>query len=181
MSDTPSEAALRLDGEETCVSERWIDAYPVVEPDRRGCSFVILCNSSAWCSPFGWVSRPRMWAVADRSLGWALLVGVLVVVFDLVPRAPRIKKLRYAVNEHGMEIRQGIFWRKVISIPKQRVQHTDVQQGPIMRRYHICKLVVHTAGTQHATVPLEGNRTRDGPAGSATTSSASMSGSSDGE
>ena len=47
-------------------------------------------------------------------------------------------------------------WRSEISVPKSRVQHTDVSQGPLQRRFGLATLVLHTAGTQHAAVSLSG-------------------------
>jgi membrane protein YdbS with pleckstrin-like domain len=36
------------------------------------------------------------------------------------------------------------------------VQHTDVSQGPLQRRYGLATLTVHTAGTENAQVQLPG-------------------------
>ena len=47
-------------------------------------------------------------------------------------------------------------WRSVTHVPRSRVQHTDVSQGPLERRYGLGTLVVYTAGTDHARVSLPG-------------------------
>lgn len=62
----------------------------------------------------------------------------------------------YRVDDQGIEIRKGVFWRVVINVPKSRVQHIDVSQGPLDRRYGLGKLVIYTAGTDHAKVELDG-------------------------
>lgn len=62
----------------------------------------------------------------------------------------------YKVDDVALEIRRGVFWRKVITIPRSRVQHTDVSQGPLERGYDLGTLVVYTAGTDHAKVVLGG-------------------------
>jgi membrane protein YdbS with pleckstrin-like domain len=62
----------------------------------------------------------------------------------------------YRVDGQGIEIRRGAFWRVVINVPKSRVQHIDVSQGPIERRHGLGTLVVYTAGTDHAKVELAG-------------------------
>ena len=62
----------------------------------------------------------------------------------------------YRVDQQGLEIRRGVFWRAVINVPRSRVQHTDVSQGPLERRYGLATLVVYTAGTDHARVTLSG-------------------------
>ena len=47
-------------------------------------------------------------------------------------------------------------WRKVINVPRSRVQHTDVSQGPLERGHGLGTLVIYTAGTDHARVDLPG-------------------------
>ena len=62
----------------------------------------------------------------------------------------------YRIDEQGIEIRKGVFWRIVINVPRSRVQHIDVSQGPIERRYGLGTLAIYTAGTDHAKVQLSG-------------------------
>jgi membrane protein YdbS with pleckstrin-like domain len=62
----------------------------------------------------------------------------------------------YRVDALGIEIRRGVYWREVIHVPRSRVQHTDVSQGPVERRYGLGTLVIYTAGTDHAKVDLAG-------------------------
>ena len=62
----------------------------------------------------------------------------------------------YRVDEAGIEIKRGVCWRHVIDVPRNRVQHTDVSQGPLERRYGLGTLVMFTAGTEHARVTLGG-------------------------
>jgi membrane protein YdbS with pleckstrin-like domain len=62
----------------------------------------------------------------------------------------------YKVDPDGLEIRRGVVWRSVTSVPRSRVQHTDVSQGPLERRFDLGTLVVYTAGTDHAQVQLPG-------------------------
>lgn len=62
----------------------------------------------------------------------------------------------YELGADAIEIRGGVLWRHVIRVPRSRVQHTDVAQGPLQRRYGLATLVLHTAGTKHARVELAG-------------------------
>jgi membrane protein YdbS with pleckstrin-like domain len=62
----------------------------------------------------------------------------------------------YKVDEQGIEIRRGVWWRVMSNVPKSRVQHIDVSQGPFERRFGLGTLVVYTAGTEHAKVELGG-------------------------
>lgn len=63
---------------------------------------------------------------------------------------------RYKVDGQGIEIRRGVYFREVINVPRSRVQHTDVSQGPIARRFGLGTLAIYTAGTEHAKVELGG-------------------------
>lgn len=62
----------------------------------------------------------------------------------------------YRVDPQGIHIRRGVLWRSVVSVPRSRVQHTDVSQGPLERLFELATLVIYTAGTQHASVALSG-------------------------
>jgi membrane protein YdbS with pleckstrin-like domain len=62
----------------------------------------------------------------------------------------------YRVDQQGIEIRRGVVWRRVVNVPRSRVQHTDVSQGPLQRTYALGTLVIYTAGTDHAKVELPG-------------------------
>ena len=102
-------------------------------------------------------------ADSDRPLLAFVLVGLLwlagnAVLFWHWQRWPAIayRHTWYRVDELGLEIRRGVYWRRVINVPRTRVQHTDVAQGPLERRYGLGTLVVYTAGTDHAKVTLEG-------------------------
>lgn len=64
----------------------------------------------------------------------------------------------WCLTNSGLEIRQGVWWRSQISVPLARVQHTDVHQGPLLRRFGLAKLTIHTAGTENSAVVLNGLR-----------------------
>ena len=62
----------------------------------------------------------------------------------------------YRVDDEGIEIKQGVIWRRIVNVPRSRIQHTDVSQGPIERSFGLGTLVIFTAGTEHARVQLHG-------------------------
>jgi hypothetical protein len=76
----------------------------------------------------------------------------------LTHRWPEVehRHVTYKLDELGIEIRRGVVWRSVVNVPRSRVQHTDVSQGPIERRFRLGTLKIHTAGTESAEVDLEG-------------------------
>jgi hypothetical protein len=63
---------------------------------------------------------------------------------------------RYRLDADGLLIARGVLWRRITHVPRSRVQHTDVAQGPLERKYGLGTLIVYTAGTDHARVALAG-------------------------
>ena len=62
----------------------------------------------------------------------------------------------YRVDAHTIEVRAGIFVRRLITVPRSRVQHIDIAQGPFERRHGIATLAIHTAGVTYAVVLVPG-------------------------
>lgn len=84
------------------------------------------------------------------------LVGALIGWFSWSWPAVEYRHTSYILDENGIEIRAGVVWRAVMSVPRSRVQHIDVSQGPIERAYGLGRLVIYTAGTDHSRVELGG-------------------------
>ena len=103
-------------------------------------------------------------AVATRpawSFIWlgvaAWLVGTALLTWWLWTwPAKSYEHASYRLDADGLEIRRGVIFRGIVNVPRTRVQHTDVSQGPIERSHGLSTLVVHTAGTEHAMVALPG-------------------------
>ena len=98
--------------------------------------------------------------IAGEGLNWRLpawLTVVLLLAWNAYRWPPlAYRHTSYRVDDQGIEIRKGVYWRVVINVPRSRVQHIDVSQGPLQRRYGLGTLVIYTAGTDHAKVELEG-------------------------
>lgn len=62
----------------------------------------------------------------------------------------------YAISLAGCEIRRGVVWRRIITVPLSRIQHSDVTQGPLQRAFGLATLTLYTAGTEHAKIDLHG-------------------------
>jgi membrane protein YdbS with pleckstrin-like domain len=53
-------------------------------------------------------------------------------------------------------LQRGYVWWHRIFVPRERIQHTDVVQGPLMRRFNLATLVINTAGTHEHSISIEG-------------------------
>jgi membrane protein YdbS with pleckstrin-like domain len=92
-------------------------------------------------------------------LGSAAAAGVIFGLLALashVGPAVRYRSTWLRLDDDGLEYEHGWLWRHHISVPRSRIQHTDVTQGPYERRFGLATLVIYTAGTEHAAIPIEG-------------------------
>ncbi|MPY87062.1 MAG: PH domain-containing protein [Luteitalea sp.] len=62
----------------------------------------------------------------------------------------------FTIDHDALWIRRGAIWKRAIVVPRSRIQHVDISQGPLERLYGLATLVVYTAGHSHARVPLPG-------------------------
>lgn len=101
------------------------------------------------------ISGAPAWAVALLAIG---IGAVTVMAGYLFHRWPVIEHPyhSYRVNPLGIEIHDGVWFRSVVNVARSRIQHTDVSQGPIERRFGLATLHIHTAGTEQAEVTLPG-------------------------
>ncbi len=64
--------------------------------------------------------------------------------------------IRYAVRQHDVIVRTGVFWRKETVQPIGRIQHVEQAQGPLDKRFGLTTLRLYSAGTGHMTFRIPG-------------------------
>src|ERR1044072_3884217 len=74
--------------------------------------------------PMLWPYPPLLVAIAGFTRAWVW-----------PPIAYR--HLRFGVDDTGIAIESGVLWRSRVALPRVRIQHTDVSQGPLERRNNI--------------------------------------------
>ena len=73
----------------------------------------------------------------------------------------RWRHWRYDVREEELELQEGIFIVCRTLVPMVRVQHVDTVQGPILRKYKLASVIVHTAATAHEIPALKETEAED--------------------
>jgi membrane protein YdbS with pleckstrin-like domain len=84
-----------------------------------------------------------------------LILAIGLTLSWICPEA-YYRRLRFGTDGSGITIERGIFWQSRIAVPRARIQHTDVSQGPLQRRYGVGTLKLYTAGSRHTKVELPG-------------------------
>lgn len=88
----------------------------------------------------------------------AFLVPVVLVAVFLILMVPlrRFNARGYDMAGDRLRVVKGLLFRSDTVVPFSRVQHIDVEQGPLERAFGIARLILHTAGTHNASVTLPG-------------------------
>ena len=92
--------------------------------------------------------------------GWtgAVWVPAVLVTAYLVFYLPmrRFAARGYSLAEERLRVVRGVLFHSDTVVPFGRVQHIDVDQGPLERGFGLATLTVHTAGSHNASVSLPG-------------------------
>lgn len=84
------------------------------------------------------------------------LVAFLALVFIVRFPSRRYAARGYQISADRLRVVRGILWRHDTVVPFGRVQHIDVDQGPLDRLLNIATMTLHTAGSHNASVHLPG-------------------------
>lgn len=100
------------------------------------------------------------------GLGFAVhpLVGALLwlllmiggVVFTLWWAGKSMELWSWMVGEDTVELRRGVFWRRHVVLPRNRVQNVTISTGPVRSYLDLVTVVVHSAGAATPNIALPG-------------------------
>ncbi|MER7503407.1 PH domain-containing protein [Nonomuraea pusilla] len=90
-------------------------------------------------------------AVASGGVNWEdhklQIVSALLFVYLTAAEIVRWRTTRYRVGHEQVEIRSGLFWRRHVAIPRDRLRTVDLTSGPVHR---VFGLAIVTMGTGQA-------------------------------
>lgn len=89
--------------------------------------------------------------------GGVIVPALLLYIFiAFVVPARKYRHWGYDIGSDRLRTVRGYMFYRDTVVPFGRIQHIDVDQGPIDRRYDLATLTVHTAGNHNSTVALPG-------------------------
>lgn len=119
---------------------------------------VRLLRSGAWlvalCAALG--LPLAVWLDSPLALAALALWGILLVGLGLTHARASVRHYRCELAPDGVLVHRGVFWQSETFVPGARIQHTEVTQGPLDRRWGMAEVVVHTAGVHLSTLSLPG-------------------------
>ena len=150
---------LQVDVDELPQAER-IEFQPLAPSYARQ---VLIQNALVWASLCLLSLIPAVLLIFVFGTPVAVVLGSLVPLIPLTlanlltPLAVRrAKTAGFALREHDIAFRRGVFFRKVIILPYGRVQHAHLSSGPLQRRFGLASLKLYTAGASGIDLQIDG-------------------------
>lgn len=121
--------------------------------------------TAAWVHAV-WLLLGGIWLAVALALDWPWIPAVAVmglavlsaaVFVGLVPTL-RWRRFAYRVDEQEIEIRKGLVTLQQVRVPMAKVQHVELESGPLMRRADLANVTVVTAATSHRIYGLSRER-----------------------
>ena len=129
------------------------DALTRLDPAYRT---VLRIRAALLAVPF--VIAAVVLEVSETLFVGAFLAPVAIIALALVLMVPmrRYNARGFDMGADRLRVVRGVLFHFDTVVPFGRVQHIDVEQGPLERGFGIARLVLHTAGTHNASVTLPG-------------------------
>ena len=82
------------------------------------------------------------------------LLLLAVIIFRLVIKKSKVKGV--ALREFDIAYRSGLYWRKTVIVAFNRVQHVEVSNGPLQRKFGLASVKLFTAGGSSVDLRIDG-------------------------
>ncbi|MDV4152692.1 PH domain-containing protein [Clostridium sp. AL.422] len=94
------------------------------------------------------------------TLGISVLIIILLINSFVYPIF-EYKQWSYIITNDKIEFTEGIYFKRTVIIPIIRVQHIQVNQGPINKFLNLCNIIIFTAGGQHKIPNIDTKRAEE--------------------
>lgn len=90
-------------------------------------------------------------------LSWVLFAGwAALFCLGMVVALKRFAAEGYALREHDILHKHGVWWRSLTAIPFNRMQHCEISRGPVESAFGLATLRVYTAGGSGSDLSISG-------------------------
>ena len=100
-------------------------------------------------------------SVFERGTSHGLLIASILTAVVAAPLMAwlswrRTRRTQWRLDDNAFGVRRARLWLTDTRIPRARVQHLDIQRGPLQRRVGLSTLIIHTAGSHLHALRLHG-------------------------
>jgi hypothetical protein len=83
------------------------------------------------------------------------IISLAIVTFYIIGFSRR----KYALRDKDISYKSGVFVKTMTTVPFSRIQHVEIDQGPISRFLGLSSLTVFTAGDSSSDLVISGIKT----------------------
>jgi len=80
------------------------------------------------------------------------IIGLAIITFYIIG----FSKRKYALRDKDISYKSGVFVKTITTVPFSRIQHVEIDQGPISRFLGLSSLTVFTAGDSSSDLEICG-------------------------
>lgn len=141
-------------------------------PEIESASFEMMparYRTMRW-TVYGFVALLALLLLASPIVWWAFTEeGDVPVVFWILIAAAAVGLMVWGieewkgfkirgvlVREHDLTFRSGYWVFEELTVPFNRIQHSEISQGPLSRSFQVCTLKLYTAGSSGANLRVPG-------------------------
>jgi len=141
------------------VKEERLTPLPLAYAKARALMYVLTfaVTGLAWLTPCLWLFLQQDQPGPPAALWW-VLGGTWTAIMALWGLEERMGwPLRgFLVRERDVVYRSGWWTTQVVAVPFSRIQHSEIQQGPMGKWLGFCSLKLFTAGASGANLNIPG-------------------------
>lgn len=130
-------------------------AEQLTQLDPRHISVTRIRNAIIMLFLIGAAAALEFSYIAPRG-SFAIPILLLAIFAVLILPVRKYRRWGYDMAGDRLRIVSGFLFFSDTIVPFGRIQHIDVDQGPLQRAYGLATLQVHTAGNYNSTVILPG-------------------------
>lgn len=105
---------------------------------------------------FIFTRRTHAWPWPQVIPLFSLAGGTVLAIVSVVGAVMRFSRFGYRLREKDLIVQSGVIWRSRRCVPRARIQHVDIDSGPIDRALGLVEVKLYVAGGIGAVAELPG-------------------------
>jgi uncharacterized protein len=88
--------------------------------------------------------------------GFTLMLGAIAAVWSITLSILQFARFGYTLRPADLIVASGVIWRARRCIPRARIQHVDIDSGPIDRAFGLVDVSLYVAGGMGPVARING-------------------------
>src|SRR5687767_4595849 len=122
------------------------EAVPFEQPDPKVLKVWLISSLISYAVMVLFLGLPiavvSLTGLASKSLLWLPVLPVLLWGLTALVLRKTWKLWGYRITPRTVEIRKGLMWRSYRIVARNRIQHIDINSGPLDRRFGLVQVVI---------------------------------------